>query len=160
MISTINEPRVRLRVGHQHSRFLSMLNHFVDYYSTFWGPRAISMVIEPQGALTCRSSTIAIWADFGPFLALLLSFGGPRVISTIDELRCAFTCRLSRLTSLADSGPFHALLLTVLASQSTFQDCKSPGCVYVSVINTHNFGQFLRVSWTITHHSWVPKRFP
>ena len=51
------------------------------------------MVVEPHGVLTCRSSTIAVWADFGPFLALLLSFGGPAVISTIDELRGAFTCR-------------------------------------------------------------------
>ena len=47
------------------------------------------MVIERHGALTCRSSTIAVSADFGPFLALLLSFGGPGVISTIDELRGA-----------------------------------------------------------------------
>ena len=172
---------MRLRVDHQHSQFWPILTCFVDYYSLFsgpevisivveprgaltcrsstltifadsgtfrgllltvWGPKAISMVVEPQGALTCRSSTIAVWADFGLFLALLLSFGGPGMISMIDELRCAFTCRSSRLTSLADSGPFHALLLTVLASQSNFQDCKSPGCVYVSVVNTHSFGQF------------------
>ena len=53
------------------------------------------MVVEPHGVLTCRSSTIVVWADFGPFLALLLSFGGPEVISTIDELRGAFTCRSS-----------------------------------------------------------------
>ena len=69
------------------------------------------MVVEPQGALTCRSSTIAVWADFGPFLALILSFGGPGVISTIDELRGAFMCRSSTLTILADFGPFLRLLL-------------------------------------------------
>ena len=50
---------------------------FVDYYSPFWGPVVISIVIEPQGALTCRSSTIAVLADSGPFLGLLLSFGVP-----------------------------------------------------------------------------------
>jgi hypothetical protein len=55
----------------------------------------MSMVLEPHGALTCRSSTIVVWAVFGPFLALLLSFGGPAVISMIDELRGAFTCRSS-----------------------------------------------------------------
>ena len=33
------------------------------------------MVVEIQGALTCRSSTITVWADFGPFLGLLLYFG-------------------------------------------------------------------------------------
>ena len=100
------------------------------------------MVVEPQGALTCRSSTIAVWADFGPFLALLLCFGGPTVISTVDELRGAFTCRSSTLTMLVDSGPFRALLLTILVSQGDFHDCKSPGCVDVSVVNTHSLGQF------------------
>ena len=88
---------MRLRVGYQHSRFLSILTRFVDCYSPFWGPKAISMVVEPQGALKCRSSTIAVWADSGPFLGLLLSYGGPEM---------------------------------------------TPGCVYVSVSNTHNFGQF------------------
>ena len=53
------------------------------------------MVVEPHGALTCRSSTIAVWADFGPFLALLISFARPAVISMIDELRGAFTCQSS-----------------------------------------------------------------
>ena len=84
---------VRLRVGHQHSWFWPILARFLDYYSPFWGLKAISMVVEPQGALTCRSSTIAVWADLGLFVALLLIFWGPGVISTIDELRGAFTCR-------------------------------------------------------------------
>ena len=47
----------------------------MDYYSPFWGPKAISMVVELQGALTCRSSTITVWAGSGPFLGLLLYFG-------------------------------------------------------------------------------------
>ena len=47
----------------------------MDYYSPFWGPKEISMVFEFQGALTCRSSTITVWADSGPFLGLLLYFG-------------------------------------------------------------------------------------
>ena len=88
---------MRLRVGYQHSRFLSILTRVVDCYSPFWGPKAISMVVEPQGALKCKSSTIAVWADSGPFLGLLLSYGGPEM---------------------------------------------TPGCVYVSVSNTHNFGEF------------------
>ena len=74
------------------------------------------MVVEPQGALKFRSSTIIVWADSRPFLGLLLSFGGPGVISTIYEPWGAFTCRLSTLTSLANSGSFHALLLTVWPS--------------------------------------------
>ena len=84
---------VRLRVGHQNSRFLSILTRFVDYYSPFWGPKAISMVAEPQYALKCRLSTITISADSCPFLGLLLSFGGPGVISTFYEHRGVFTCR-------------------------------------------------------------------
>ena len=47
----------------------------MDYNSPFWGPKAISMVVELQGALTCRSSTITVWAGSGPFLGLLLYFG-------------------------------------------------------------------------------------
>ena len=90
-------PGVRLCVRRQHSQFWPILTRFVDYYSPFWGPKAISMVVEPQGALTCRSSTITVWADSGPFLGLLLSYGGPEM---------------------------------------------TPGCVYVSVSNTHNFGEF------------------
>ena len=50
----------------------------MDYYSPFWGPEPISMVDEPQGALMRRSSTIVVWADFGPFLGLLLYFGVPK----------------------------------------------------------------------------------
>ena len=114
---------MRLLVGDQHSRFLSILTRFVKYYSPFWGPKAISMVVEPQGALKCRSTTIAVWADYGLFLGLLLSFGGPGVISTICEPRGAFMCRSSTLTILADFGPFRVLLLTVLGSQSDFHGC-------------------------------------
>ena len=47
----------------------------MDYYSPLWGAKAISMVVELQGALTCRSSAITVWADSSPFLGLLLYFG-------------------------------------------------------------------------------------
>ena len=46
MISTIDEPRVRLRVGHQHSHIRPNHVRFVHYYSAFWGPRAISTIDE------------------------------------------------------------------------------------------------------------------
>ena len=68
----------RLRVGHQHSRFLLILSRFVDYYSLFWGPGVISMIDEPQGALTCRSSTLAFLVDCDPFRGLLLTVFGSR----------------------------------------------------------------------------------
>ena len=94
----------------------------MDYYSLFWGPGLISTIGEPQGALTCRSSTHAVLAESGPFHGLLLTFWGLGVISTIDEPQGALTCRLSTLTVLADSGPFRGLLLTVLGSRSHFHD--------------------------------------
>ena len=52
---------------------LPILTRFVDYYLPFWGPIAICIVVEPQGALTCRSSTLAVLADSGPFHGLLLT---------------------------------------------------------------------------------------
>ena len=84
---TIVEIGVRLRVGHQYSRFLSSLTRFVDYYSPFWGPKAISMDVEPQGVLMCRSSTLTILANSGPFRGLLLTilarFGVPERFSRL-----------------------------------------------------------------------------
>ena len=113
---------MRLRVGHQHSQFLLILNRFMDYYSPFWGPKAISMVVELQGALTCRSSTLAVLANSGLFHGLLLTVLGPEVISMLVEKQGALTCWSSTLTVLADSGPFCGLLLTVLGSRSDFHD--------------------------------------
>ena len=83
---------MRLSVGHQHSQFLSILTRFVVYNSPFWGPKAISMVVEPQGALTCWSSTVAIWADSGPFPGLLFSFGvtNPGVCLCVDHQHSQF----------------------------------------------------------------------
>jgi hypothetical protein len=127
---------VRLCVRRQHSQFWPILTRFMDYYSLYWGPEAISIVVEPQGVLTYWSSTLAVLADSGPFHGLLLTVLGPilavswtitlfwglGVISRIDEPRGAFTCRSSTLTYLADSCPFRALLLSVLVTQSDFHD--------------------------------------
>ena len=67
---------MRLRVGHQHSQFRPVLALFIDYYSPFWGPDAICIVVETHGALTCRSSALAVLADSGPFRVLLLTVLG------------------------------------------------------------------------------------
>ena len=72
------EPKVRLRVGHQHSHFLPILARFVYYYSLFWGPVVISMINEPWGAFTWRSSTLAFFVDSDPFRGLLLTVFGPQ----------------------------------------------------------------------------------
>ena len=66
-------PGVCLRVGHQHSQFLPILARFVDYYSLFWGPGAVSTINEPWGAFTIWSSTLAVLVDSDPFRALLLT---------------------------------------------------------------------------------------
>ena len=67
---------MRLRVGHQHSQFRPVLARFMGYYSPFWGHDAMCIVVEPQGALTCRSSALAVLADSGPFRVLLLTVLG------------------------------------------------------------------------------------
>ena len=113
---------MRLRVGHEHSQFWPILARFMDYYLLFWGPGVISTIDEPQGALTCRSSTLVVLADFGPFVDNYALFWGPGVIFTINEPQGAVTCRSSTLVVLADSGPFRGLLLTVLGSRSDFHD--------------------------------------
>ena len=74
----INEPWVRLRVGHQHRQFWPILACFMAYYSLFWGPKAISMVVEPQGMLTCWSSRLAVWSILARFLDYYLVMGVPK----------------------------------------------------------------------------------
>ena len=69
---------MRLRAGHQHSQFWLILARFMGYYSPFWGPDAIFIVVDPQGALTCRSSALAVLVDSGPFRVLLLIVLGSR----------------------------------------------------------------------------------
>ena len=69
-------PGVRLRVGHQHSQFWPILARFMDYYSLFCGPRVITTINEPWDASMCRSSTLAVLADSGPFHELLLTVLG------------------------------------------------------------------------------------
>ena len=72
----LTNPSVRLRDGHQHSQFWPILARFIDYYSPFWGPKVISMVVERQGALTCQSSTLTVLVDSGPFRGLLVTVLG------------------------------------------------------------------------------------
>ena len=94
----------------------------MDYYSTFCGPKAISMVYGPRCVFTCLSSTLTILVNSGRLVNYYSLFSGPGVNSTIDEPLGAFTCRSSTLAVLVDSGPFHGLLLTVLGPQSDFHD--------------------------------------
>ena len=77
VISMVDEPRMHLRVRRQHSQFRLILVRFMHYYSPFGGPREIFMIDDPHGAFACRSSTLAILADPGPFHGLLLTVWGP-----------------------------------------------------------------------------------
>ena len=88
----------------------------MGYYSPFWGPCAISLLVELQGPITCRSLTLAVLADSTRFVV----FWGPGVISTINEPWSAFMFRSSTLAVFIDSDPFYGLLLTVLGPQSDF----------------------------------------
>ena len=71
----INEPWGAFTCRSSTLAVWPILARFLDYYSPFRGPEAISIVVEPQVALMCRSSPLAVLADSGPSLGLLLSFG-------------------------------------------------------------------------------------
>ena len=63
------------------SSTLTVLANFGPFHGLsliVFGPEAISMVVEPQGALTCRLSTLTVLADSGPFCGLLLIVLGSR----------------------------------------------------------------------------------
>ena len=84
-------PGVHLCVCRQHSQFWPILTCFVDYYSRFWGPEVISIVVELQGVLTCWSSTLAVLADSGSFHGLLLTvLGSQRDFHGCRTPRCAY----------------------------------------------------------------------
>ena len=91
----------------------------MDYYSPSWGPKAISMVVEPQGCLRVVVKNRSL-SRFWPVSWTITQFWGPEVISTIDEPQGVFTRRSSTLIIFVDSDPFRGLLLTVLGSQSDF----------------------------------------
>ena len=114
---------MRLRVGHQHSQFWPILAHFLDYYSPFWGPEAISIVVEPQGAVYVSVTNTGSFGRFWPVSWTITHyFVGLEQISIVVEPQGALTCRSSTLAVLADSGPFRDLLLTVLGYQGDFHD--------------------------------------
>src|SRR3954465_15925939 len=53
-------------------------NRFVDYYSPFWGIGGNSTIVDPNGAFTCRSRTLAVLTGSGQFRGLLLTVLGYR----------------------------------------------------------------------------------
>ena len=114
---------MRVRFGHQQSQFGLILARFLEYYSPFWGPKAICIVVEPKVRLRVGHQHSQVWPILARFVDYYSLFWGPGVISTINKPWGAFTCRLSTLAVLADSDPFLGLLLTVLVSRSDFHSC-------------------------------------
>ena len=106
-----------LRVGHQHSRFLSILARFVDYYSSFWGPGVISTIANPGMRLRVGYQLSKFWPILTRFVDNYSPAWCPEATSIVVEPQGALMCRLSTLAVLADSGPFRWLLLTVLGSK-------------------------------------------
>ena len=115
VISTIDEPGVCLHVSHQHSRFLSILTCFMDYYKPFFGvPKRFPCCLTPLSAYMSIINNRSFCPILVRFVHYDSSFWCPRAISTIDKPRCACTCRSSTFANFVDSDPFHGLLLTVL----------------------------------------------
>ena len=59
-----------------------------SWTTTFWGPGVISTTEELRGAFTCRSSTLSIFVDSGPFCGLLLT-----VLGYQSDFHCCRTPR-------------------------------------------------------------------
>ena len=74
----------------------------MDYYSWIWGTEAILMVVEPQDALMCQSSTLTVLPDSGRFMGYYTVLGS-LCDTMVVELQGAITCRLLKITVLADS---------------------------------------------------------
>ena len=82
---------MRIRVGHKHSQFWTVLARFVEYYSLFWVPGVISTVKEPRGAFTSRSSTLTVFTDCDPFRGLLITvLGSQNDFHGCRTPRCAY----------------------------------------------------------------------
>ena len=123
------------------SSTVTVLAHFVDYYSLFWGPGVISRLTN-TGVLLRVGYQHAVLADYGRFMDYYSLILGPSAISLINKPRGAFMYRSSKVLGLSVSGLFYGLLLTVLGSQSDFHGCRAPRCAYVLVVKTRNLGQF------------------
>ena len=113
---------MRLRFGHQHPRFLSILTRFMDYYSLFWGPGVISTINEFWVRFRFGHQHSRFWPILTRFVDYYSPFWGPKAISIVVEPQGAFSFRSSTPAVFIDSDPFRGLLLTVLGSRSDFHD--------------------------------------
>ena len=108
----------------------------MDYYSLFWGPGVISTINEFWVRFRFGHQHSRFWPILTRFVDYYSPFWGPKAISMVVEPQGALKCKSSTIAVWADSGPFLGLLLSYGGPEMT------PVCVYVSVNNPHNFGQF------------------
>ena len=135
----LTNPMVRLRVGHQHWQFWPILARFMDYYSLFWGPGVISTINKPRGAFNCRSSTLVVFVDSGPFHGLLLTFlGSQSDFHGCRTPRCAYLSVINNCSF----GRFWPVSWTITQfwGHVVISTTDEHRCVYVSVINICSFG--------------------
>ena len=86
-------PKVCLRVGHQHSQFWPILARFMDYYSLFWGPGVITRLTNPGMHLRVGHQHWQFWAILARFMDYYSLFWVPGVITTINKPWDASMCR-------------------------------------------------------------------
>ena len=119
----LTNPRVRLRVGHQHSQFWPILARFMDCYSLIWGPGVISIFNEQRVRLHVGHQHSRFLLMWPVSWTITHRFGVPKQFPWLLNPQGVLTCRSSTIAVLADSGSFLGLLLTVLWSRSDFHSC-------------------------------------
>ena len=62
-----------------------MLTHFMDYYSPFWGPKVICMVVEPKARLRVGHQKSQFWPILTRFVDYYSPFWGPKPICMVVE---------------------------------------------------------------------------
>src|SRR3954469_23508489 len=108
------------------------------------------MIDEPRGAFRNRSSIILGFSALALSWTITHCFGVPKRFPWLLNPKV----RLPVGHQQSQFWPILARFLdyySVFGSWDDFHDLRTPGCVYVSVINTRSFGRFWPVSWTITH---------
>ena len=109
---------MRLRVGHQHSRFLSIWPVSWTITHRFGVPKQFPWLLNPKVRLRVGHQHSKFWPILGSFMDYYSLFWGPGLISTITEPRGTFMCRSSTLAVFVDSDRIRRLLITLLGPKA------------------------------------------
>ena len=126
--------------------FLSILTRFVDYYISFWCPKAIFMVVESKRVLTRWSSRLAIWVDSGPFL---LSFGIPKWFPRLTNP--GVRCHIPSFWHCTSTSLWWCIMFTF--TESWNGDCPNPSILRIHQVHLKYF-QSIQVAFKNVHHLW------